>query len=138
MSKYTWPGLLCRPCCIKTETYPSPNSRTLGQRQDLKFPERKNKSHKKDQESGWHRVLNSNSGSQGTMEIASKIPRKRSCQPRSTRGQTAEARRTTVLQPVEGKPHSQRDGQNEKERTLYQMKEQDKTPEKGLPWWCSG
>ena len=29
------------------------------------------------------------------------------------RGQTAEAR-TTVLQPVEGKPHSQKDRQNEK------------------------
>ena len=32
----------------------------------------------------------------------------------SLRGQTAEARRTTVLQPVEGKPHSQKDRQNEK------------------------
>ena len=30
------------------------------------------------------------------------------------RGQTAEARRTTILQPVEGKPHSQKDRQNEK------------------------
>ena len=30
------------------------------------------------------------------------------------RGQTAEARRTTVLQPVEQKPHSQKDGQDEK------------------------
>ena len=29
------------------------------------------------------------------------------------RGQTAEARRITILQPVEGKPHSQKDGQNE-------------------------
>ena len=27
----------------------------------------------------------------------------------STRGQTAEARRTTILQPVEQKPHSQKD-----------------------------
>ena len=26
----------------------------------------------------------------------------------------AEARRTTILQPVEGKPHSQKDAQNEK------------------------
>ena len=30
------------------------------------------------------------------------------------RGQTTEARRTTILQPVEGKPHSQKDRQNEK------------------------
>ena len=30
------------------------------------------------------------------------------------RGQTAEARRTTILQPVGGKPHSQKDRQNEK------------------------
>ena len=33
---------------------------------------------------------------------------------RSTRGQTAEARRTTILQPVEHKPHSQKDRQDEK------------------------
>ena len=32
----------------------------------------------------------------------------------STRGQTAEARRTTILQPVEQKPHSQKDRQDEK------------------------
>ena len=30
------------------------------------------------------------------------------------RGQTAEARRATILQPVERKPHSQKDRQNEK------------------------
>ena len=30
------------------------------------------------------------------------------------RGQRAEARRTTILQPVEQKPHSQKDRQNEK------------------------
>ena len=30
------------------------------------------------------------------------------------RGQTSEARRTTVLQPVEQKPHSQKDRQDEK------------------------
>ena len=30
------------------------------------------------------------------------------------RGQTAEARRTTVPQPVEQKPHSQKDRQDEK------------------------
>ena len=33
---------------------------------------------------------------------------------RLQRGQTAHARRTTTLQPVEGKPHSQTDRQNEK------------------------
>ena len=31
----------------------------------------------------------------------------------STRGQTAESRRTTILQPVEQKPHSQKDRQDE-------------------------
>ena len=31
-----------------------------------------------------------------------------------TRGQKAEARRTTILQPVEQKPHSQKDRQDEK------------------------
>ena len=30
------------------------------------------------------------------------------------RGQTAEARRTTILQPVDQKPHSQKDKQDEK------------------------
>ena len=33
----------------------------------------------------------------------------------STRGQTAEARTTTVLQPVKRKQHSQKDRQDEKE-----------------------
>ena len=32
----------------------------------------------------------------------------------STKGQTAEARRTTILQPVDQKPHSQKDRQHEK------------------------
>ena len=32
----------------------------------------------------------------------------------SSTGQTAEARRTTILQPVEQKPHSQKDRQDEK------------------------
>ena len=32
----------------------------------------------------------------------------------TTRGQTAEARKTTILQPVEQKPHSQKDRQDEK------------------------
>ena len=30
------------------------------------------------------------------------------------RGQTAQAKRTTILQPMEQKPHSQKDRQNEK------------------------
>ena len=38
-------------------------------------------------------------------------------------GQTAEARRTTILQPVERKPHSQKDRQNEKA--------EDYVPDKG-------
>ena len=40
----------------------------------------------------------------------------------------AEAR-TTVLQRVEQKPHSQKD-RMKRQRTMYPMKEQDKTPEK--------
>ena len=40
----------------------------------------------------------------------------------STRGQTAEARRTTILQPVEQKPHSQKD-KMKRQRAKYQMKE---------------
>ena len=32
----------------------------------------------------------------------------------STRGQTAEAKRSSILQPVEQKPHSQKDRQDEK------------------------
>ena len=32
----------------------------------------------------------------------------------TTRGQTAEARKTTILQPVEQKPHLQKDRQDEK------------------------
>ena len=36
------------------------------------------------------------------------------------RGQTAEARITTILQPVEGKPHSQKDRQNEKAEDFVQ------------------
>ena len=49
----------------------------------------------------------------------------------STRGQTAEARRTTILQPVEGNPHSQKD-KMKRQRAMYHMKEKDKTPEKQL------
>ena len=41
------------------------------------------------------------------------------------------ARRTTILQPVEQKPHSQI-GKMKRQRARYQMKEQDKTPEKQL------
>ena len=33
---------------------------------------------------------------------------------------------------MERKPHSQKDRQNEKAEDMYQMKEQDKTPEKQL------
>ena len=42
--------------------------------------------------------------------VSSECPEKAS----STRGQTAEAKRTTILQPVERKPHSQKERQNEK------------------------
>ena len=49
-----------------------------------------------------------------------------------TEPETAEARRTTVLQPVEGKPHHRKTDKIKRQRTLYQMKEQDKTPEKQL------
>ena len=42
---------------------------------------------------------------------------------KQTRGQTAEARRTTNLQPVEGKPHSQKDTQNEKAEDFVPDKE---------------
>ena len=48
----------------------------------------------------------------------------------STRGQTAEARRTTVLQPVEGKPHSQKDRQNEKAEGLVPDEGTRKNPRK--------
>ena len=48
------------------------------------------------------------------------------------RGQTAEARRTKILQPVEQKPHSQKIDKMKRQRAMYQMKEQDKTPEKQL------
>ena len=47
------------------------------------------------------------------------------------RGQTAEVRRNTILQPVERTPHSQKD-KMKRQRTMYQMQEQDKTPEKQL------
>ena len=33
--------------------------------------------------------------------------------------ETAEARRTTVLEPVEQKPHSQKDRQDEKAEAMY-------------------
>ena len=47
------------------------------------------------------------------------------------RGQRVEARRTTILQSVEQKAHSQRD-KMKRQRAMYQMKEEDKTPEKQL------
>ena len=42
---------------------------------------------------------------------ADKDPERKS---QETRGQRAKARRTTILQPVEQKPHSQKDRQDEK------------------------
>ena len=42
-----------------------------------------------------------------------------------------EARRTTILQHTERKPQSQID-KMKRQRAMYQMKEQDKTPEKQL------
>ena len=42
------------------------------------------------------------------------------------------ARRTTILQPVKQKPHSQKERKVKRQRAMYQMKEQDKTPEKQL------
>ena len=39
---------------------------------------------------------------------------KDSTERKGLRGQTAGARRTTILQPMERKPHSQKDRQNEK------------------------
>ena len=50
----------------------------------------------------------------------------------STRGQTAETGRTTILQPVEQKPHSQKIDKKKRQSAMYQMKEQDKMPEKQL------
>ena len=44
---------------------------------------------------------------------------------------SAEARRTTILQPVERKTHSQKDNMK-RQRTMYQMREQDKATEKQL------
>ena len=49
-----------------------------------------------------------------------------------TRGQTVEARRNTILQPVEQKPHSQKDRNMKRQKAIYQMKEQEKNPEKQL------
>ena len=49
-----------------------------------------------------------------------------------TRGQTAEARRTTILQPVEKKHIHRKIDKMKRQRAMYQMKEQDKTPEKQL------
>ena len=51
----------------------------------------------------------------------------------STRGQTEEARRTTIPQPPERKPQLPKLNQNEQaERVICQVKEKDKTPEKQL------
>ena len=43
-----------------------------------------------------------------------------------TRGQTEEATRTTVLQPTEQKPQSQKLIKMKRQRIMFQMKEQDK------------
>ena len=48
----------------------------------------------------------------------------------STRGQAAEARRTTILQPVERKPHSQKDRQEEKGRGLCTRRRNNIKPQK--------
>ena len=48
------------------------------------------------------------------------------------RGQTAEARRTTILQPVEKKHIHRKTDKMKRQSAMYQMKEQDKTPEKQL------
>ena len=45
---------------------------------------------------------------------------------------TAEARRTTILQPVEQKPLHRKIDNMKRQRAMYQTKEQDKTPEKQL------
>ena len=50
----------------------------------------------------------------------------------STRGQTAEARRTTILQPVEQKPHSQKDRQDEKAQSYIPDEGTNENPEKKL------
>ena len=44
-----------------------------------------------------------------------------------TRGQTAEERRTTILHPVEWKPQSQKDRQNEKAEDYVPDEGKDKT-----------
>ena len=48
------------------------------------------------------------------------------------RGQTAKARRTTIPQPVEGKPHSQKHKQDEKAESYVPDEGTRKTPEKQL------
>ena len=47
------------------------------------------------------------------------------------RGQTAEARRTTIQQPVEQKPHSQKDRQDEKEEGYVPDKGTRQNPQIG-------
>ena len=51
---------------------------------------------------------------------------------KNQRRQTAETRRTTILQPVKQKPHSQKIDKMKRQRAMYQMKEQYKTQEKQL------
>ena len=49
-----------------------------------------------------------------------------------TRGQTAKARKTTILQPVDKNHIHRKIDKMKRQRAIYQMKEQDKTPEKQL------
>ena len=51
---------------------------------------------------------------------------------KKTREQTAEARRTTILQSVEQKPIHIKIGKMKRQWAIYQMTEQDKTPDKQL------
>ena len=48
----------------------------------------------------------------------------------STRGQTEEARKATIPQQLEPKPHHRKLTTMKKQKVLFQMKGQDKTPEK--------
>ena len=48
------------------------------------------------------------------------------------KGQTAEGRRTTILQPVEQKPHSQKDRQDEKAEGYVPDEETRQNPRKTM------
>ena len=51
---------------------------------------------------------------------------------KTVRWQTAEARRTTILQPVKQKPRSQKERQDEKAEDYVSDEGKDKTPENQL------